>query len=149
VQNRNFLSLYYSLQLFPDGASSDPPSIIKRRIFKLEVVMNTHESWDELYRLAIYESDVKRLPDRITNARHAILARIEELHESGEGGGEERLKVALEILEDLSDAALRTRVLTKHRMDSDWRSASLSLHWFGTFRRRLKADPADPLGSTN
>jgi len=82
--------------------------------------MNTHESWDELYRLAIYESDVKRLPDRITNARHAILARIEELHESGEGGGEERLKVALEILEDLSDAALRTRVLTKHRMDSDW-----------------------------
>ena len=63
--------------------------------------MNTHESWDELYRLALYESDFSKLPDRITKARHAILARIEELHEPGEDGEEEALRVALEILGDL------------------------------------------------
>jgi len=55
--------------------------------------MSTHESWDDLYLLAIYESDSNRLPDRITKARHAILARIEELHESGEDGGKETLRV--------------------------------------------------------
>lgn len=63
--------------------------------------MNTHESWDDLYQLALYEPDFNRLADRITKARQAILARIEELHESGEDGGEETLRVALEILEDL------------------------------------------------
>jgi len=63
--------------------------------------MSTHDTWDQLYRSALSESDPGRLPDKITKATRAIVARIEEVHESGDGEEEERLRVALDVLGEL------------------------------------------------
>jgi hypothetical protein len=38
----------------------------------------THSDWKELYRLAVLETDPVKLPRRISNARDAILNRIQE-----------------------------------------------------------------------
>jgi len=63
--------------------------------------MSTNENWGDLYLSALHESDPSKLADRITKARNAIVDRIEELHEPGEGEEMERLRVALEILGEL------------------------------------------------
>jgi hypothetical protein len=60
-------------------------------------------SWKELYQAAIYESDLGRLPERITDAESALILRMRELFYSSGDKFEEQdsLEDALCILHAL------------------------------------------------
>ncbi len=46
-------------------------------------VCTNQDSWRQLYLAALFEADRNRLPSRITEAEHAIVARARELFSSG------------------------------------------------------------------
>ena len=57
------------------------------------------EPWAAAYRLALFEEDITRLPDRIAVARSAISIRIADLGSSIDRGNDvESLKGALKVL---------------------------------------------------
>jgi len=60
------------------------------------------QSWKSLYEAAILELDGKKLPERIAEAEHAVIARMESVSRSSDGDGEaEALMNALNVLHDL------------------------------------------------
>lgn len=67
--------------------------------------------WPELYRKALLESDLTRLPSRIEEARRAIQHRARELWYAGSPETRERrdLEAAVRFLSLLRSVALSTR----------------------------------------
>jgi hypothetical protein len=61
-------------------------------------------SWKDLYQAAIYEPDLKKLPERIAEAETALVIRARELLYASEDDGEEQESVndAMYILHALS-----------------------------------------------
>ena len=57
--------------------------------------------WRKLYESAILELDLAKLPDRIEQAKKAILTRVLELRCDEENSELNRLKDALNVLDDL------------------------------------------------
>jgi len=57
--------------------------------------------WRTLYEAAVLELDFDKLPQRIAEAKHAIMDRIEDLGWSGSGTENEELMNALTVLGDL------------------------------------------------
>jgi hypothetical protein len=47
-------------------------------------------SWKDLYQAALFESDLKKLPERIADAESAVVTRTRELFYASEDGTEER-----------------------------------------------------------
>jgi hypothetical protein len=70
-------------------------------------------SWKDLYQIAIYESDLNKLPERINDADTAILMRARELFYAADNDGEEceSLDAAMCILHALR-SSLRRRPTT-------------------------------------
>jgi hypothetical protein len=67
------------------------------------------QSWKELYRAAIHESDMDKLPERITDAESALVIRMRELFYSSEHKFEEEegIDYALSILHALRSSLNR------------------------------------------
>ncbi len=65
--------------------------------------------WQRLYQCAILEPNRSKLPQRITEARHAIIDREEEIERMSQPSGEEfyLLNDALRKLQLLEDVAVR------------------------------------------
>jgi hypothetical protein len=71
--------------------------------------MNAHanslstQSWKDLYHAAIHESDLNKLPERITDAEMAVVLRARELFYTSDDtfGEEESLDEAMYILHSL------------------------------------------------
>jgi regulator of protease activity HflC (stomatin/prohibitin superfamily) len=68
--------------------------------FPLGIVMTAHAmpptpDWNELYRLAITETDVRHLPKRIADAHRAIMERIEATAREPLGNEQQRINDAL------------------------------------------------------
>jgi hypothetical protein len=57
--------------------------------------------WRVLYEAALLELDLKKLPQRLTEAQSAIMNRIEELNNSSDGSESQALMNALYVLTDL------------------------------------------------
>ena len=71
-------------------------------------------SWKELYQRAISETDLTKLPERITDAENALVLRARELfYSSGNGIEEESLDDAMCILHALR-SSLKRRTLSDH-----------------------------------
>lgn len=74
-------------------------------------------SWKELYQQAISETDLTKLPERITDAENALVLRARELfYSSGNGIEEESLEDAMCILHALR-SSLKRRALSDHGME--------------------------------
>lgn len=68
-------------------------------------------SWKELYQAAIHESDLNRLPERITAAESALAVRMRELFYSGDNYEEEdSLEDAMCILRALRGSLKRRAI---------------------------------------
>jgi hypothetical protein len=62
-----------------------------------------NENWEESYRLAALEVDVRKMPERILTAKHAIARRLEEIESNNERREErKRLDHALDTLKALT-----------------------------------------------
>lgn len=67
-------------------------------------------SWKELFKAALNESDLHRLPERIQQARDAIMERVDELVSDRERQPEhDEILLALNTLNKLDDVASRMR----------------------------------------
>jgi len=58
--------------------------------------------WRSLYEAAIMELDRHKFLERITEAEHAIMDRLEDLNRSNDGSESEALTNALNALRDIS-----------------------------------------------
>jgi hypothetical protein len=79
-------------------------------------------SWKDLYRAAICESDVHKLPDRITDAETALVTRARELfYASGDKTEEEEsLDDALCILHALRSSLKRSSTAIQRTSNFDY-----------------------------
>jgi len=59
-------------------------------------------NWRSLYEAAIMESDGRKFLERITEAKHAIMDRLENLNRSNDGFETEALMNALNALGEIS-----------------------------------------------
>jgi hypothetical protein len=71
--------------------------------------------WNQLYQCAIQELDNARLPERVAEARHAILDRAEELLRHPLSEERHALKHALRTLKLLEEKAAREKSAAVHR----------------------------------
>jgi hypothetical protein len=69
--------------------------------------MSATPAWIQAYESAVVELDRTKLRDRIFEAKHAIFDRIEELQKNDAGAEAEKLRIALQALDDLSGLAAR------------------------------------------
>jgi hypothetical protein len=68
-----------------------------------------HHSWAEPYRLAVFEENAARMPERIAVARSAILSRVEALQIATDHTRElQALHDALKVLQLLTSELRRT-----------------------------------------
>jgi hypothetical protein len=63
------------------------------------------EYWRVLYQAAVLEIDPNKLPQRIAEAKGAIMDRIEDFIHSGDGSESQALTNALNVLRDLQKMA--------------------------------------------
>ena len=72
-------------------------------------------SWKDLYQAAIFESDLKKLPKRISEAESALVTRARELFYTAEAnnGEEESLDYAMDILRVLRRSLAHNPRLTE------------------------------------
>jgi hypothetical protein len=75
----------------------------------LNVVPPSSDKWKQLYQSAIFEPDYTRLPERISEARAAMLHRAEEILTHPSSDERDALHKALRILQILEEVALRKR----------------------------------------
>jgi hypothetical protein len=80
------------------------------------------QSWKDLYRAAICEADVHKLPDRITDAETALVTRARELfYASGDKSEEEEsLDDALCILHALRSSLKRSPTAIQRTSNFDY-----------------------------
>jgi hypothetical protein len=80
-------------------------------------------SWKELYQRAINETDLTKVPERITDAENALVLRARELfYSSGNGIEEESMDDAMCILRALR-SSLKRRLASGHGLDNfEWPS---------------------------
>jgi hypothetical protein len=60
--------------------------------------MKTGRVWPELYKIALFESDANKVPDRIAAAETALVRRARELFHSAQDNIEEEHARALEMM---------------------------------------------------
>lgn len=65
--------------------------------------MDTQPRWIHAFQAAILELDPARLPEKVTEAKHAILDRIEELHGANADSERYELRTALQALSDFAN----------------------------------------------
>jgi hypothetical protein len=77
---------------------------------------NARPHWIEAFQAAILELDAARLPAKVTEAKHAILDRIEELHGINADSERYELRTALQTLAELDclDGFSRSRIMSGH-----------------------------------
>lgn len=78
--------------------------------------MDTRPHWIHAFQAAILELDPARLPQKVTEAQHAILDRIEELHGVNADSERYELRTALQMLADFANEQPheRLRLVVNH-----------------------------------
>jgi hypothetical protein len=71
--------------------------------------VSTTTAWIHAYESALLELDEGRLLDKIAEAKHAILDRAEQLHKTDAPSEREKLRGALQVLDDLRRLSQRDR----------------------------------------
>jgi hypothetical protein len=75
----------------------------------MEPQLDPQSYWITAFENAVLELDARRRLEKITQAWHAILYRIEDLHGADADYERQRLKTALQALGDLGSSAGRER----------------------------------------
>lgn len=77
--------------------------------------MDTRPHWIDAFQAAILELDPAGLPEKVTQAKHAILDRIEELHGVNADSERYELRTALQTLADFAEQPdERLRLVVNH-----------------------------------
>ena len=77
----------------------------------------TSERWRKLYERVILEPDQSKWPQRIAEARRAILSRAEEIGKNPPGEEHQHLENALRTLRSLEEVAAREKPLHENKVE--------------------------------